>query len=189
MEYHEISSGMRMKKIIIVFGVITLASGLFLTFFSLAVVPIKHYWDVTSMWVSGGESRSTALYYKPKPTSNITLDIAIMLYNKTGTITIRVRGAEVDKNITLVNWTGCRFNLPPEPSLIGYVDNNTPEHIRVYFIMSYDAKETNHALTYAGLFVASLGVIELGVSFIKPSAKHSKTKGVAKTEGKLEKNK
>lgn len=83
---------MRMKKIIFVFGLVTLVSGLFLTFFSLAVVPTKSYWDVTGMWVSEGESRFTALYYKPKPASNITLDVTIMLYNKTGTITIRSEG-------------------------------------------------------------------------------------------------
>jgi len=114
MEHGEVTFGVKMKKMIFVFGVITLVSGLILIFFSGTVVPTKHCW-LTSMWVSGGESRSTALYYKPKPTSNITLDVPIMLHNKTGTITIRVKGPEVDEKITLVNWTGCRFNLPPEP--------------------------------------------------------------------------
>jgi len=171
MKHREVTFGVKMKKMIFVFGVITLVSGLFLIFFSWTVVPTKHYWEVTSMYVFGGESRSTTLYYKPKPTSNITLDVPIMLHNKTGTITIRVKGPEVDEKITLVNWTGCRFNLPPEPSLTGYVDNDSPESIFVYFVMSYDAKEIDNSLTYAGVFLTALGIIELGASFIKVPTK------------------
>ncbi len=160
-----------MKKILLIFGAITLVSGLVLTFFSGAVVPKKRYWYVREMWVMEGRTESTALYYKPKPTSNIQLDVIVMLYNKTGSITVRVGGPEVDESQTLVNWTGCRFTLPPVRSLIGYVDNNTPTDILVYFIMSYDAKETD-ALFYAGLFLTALGIIEIVVSFIKPSTKH-----------------
>lgn len=171
MKHREVTFGVKMKKMLFVFGVITLVSGVFLIFFLGRVVPTEHFWDVTSMWVSGEESRSTALYYKPKPTSNITLDVPIMLHNKTGTITIRVKGPEVDEKITLVNWTGCRFNLPPEPSLIGYVDNDSPGSILVYFVMSYDAKEIDNSLTYAGVFLTALGIIELGASFIKVPTK------------------
>lgn len=168
-----------MKKILLIFGVITLVSGLVLTFFSGAVVPKKRYWYEREMWVMHGRTESTALYYKPKPTSDIQLDVIVMLHNKTGSITVRVIGPEVDESQTLVNWTGCRFTLPPVPSLTGYVDNNTPEDIRVYFIMLYYAKETD-TLVCAGLFFTALGIIELVISFTKRSMKHLIPKEVTK---------
>jgi len=36
--------------------------------------------------------------------------------------------------------------------------------------MSYDAKEIDNSLTYAGVFLTALGIIELGASFIRVPA-------------------